>query len=203
MELDSVGEWAGAIIATGGSVWTIIKGGKVVWTKALKPMYGIFRSNYKNLQAIPGLVQDVTQLKETLRKEFSPNGGSSIRDILDRLESNQVIMAAQQDVQLHTQKLAVIRMNKDGDAVNVSDHLCVLLGRLKEELLGKNWINAVCPDEREEVQSGWHSAVQDRRNFSAHFNCCTDAGDVIRVMMKVSPLPGKNALGFMGTVTKV
>jgi PAS domain-containing protein len=203
MEIDDLGLLLGRIVAIGGSAWAIVKGGRFIWTKAIKPMFDIFQSNYKNLKAIPALVEDMAQLKETVRKEFSPNGGSSIRDILDRLESNQVVMAAQQDIQLHTQKLAIIRMNNDGDVVSVSEPLCALLKRQKEELLGKNWINVICPDDRDEIQSGWMSAVEDHRNFSVHFNCCGDDNELIRVMMKANPLPGRAGLGFIGTITQV
>lgn len=203
MGMDDLGLLLGKIVAVGGSAWAVAKAIRFLWTKAIAPMFNIFQSNYKNLKAIPALVEDIAQLKETVRKEFSPNGGSSIRDILDRLESNQVVMAAQQDIQLFTQKLAIIRMNKEGEVASVSEPLCLLLKRQKEELLGKNWINVICPDDREEIHEGWMSAVGDHRNFSAHFNCCGDGGEAIRVMMKANPLPGRAGLGFIGTITQV
>ncbi len=201
MEIEAVGKLLGSIVAVGGSAWAVIKSVKFLYTKAFNPMFGIFQSNYRNLKALPRLVEDVAQMKETMRKEFSPNGGSSIRDILDRLESNQVIMAAQQDVQLQTQKLAVIHMDISGDVIKVSEPLCSLLGRSREDLLGRNWIDSICPEQREEVQLGWETAVEDHRNFTAHFDCCADDGDRVKVMMKVSPLHGGKRLGFMGTIT--
>ena len=204
MEIETVGKVLGSIVAVGGSAWAIVKGTEFIYTKAVRPVFTLFQSNYRSLRAIPKLVEDVAQLKETVKKEFSPNGGSSIRDILDRLESNQVVMAAKQGMQLHTQDLAMIRMDAGGEVIEVSEPLCSLLKRNKEELLGRNWINVICPEDRDEISDGWGSAIKDHRNFSAHFNCCGDHGEQIRVMLKVSPLSNiRTTMGFLGTVTKV
>lgn len=194
MELDPIVKLLGAIVAGGGSLWAI-------WTKALRPMLNILRTRYKNLEAIPNITKDL----RLIREQLIPNGGGSLRDVVDRLESNQVLMGHKQNLLLNTSTLAMVQMNVIGQIIEVSEPLCKLLGRAKEELMNSNWLAVVHPEDRESVDDNWRSAVEDHRNFESRFRFSLIDGSDVRVFMNVKPTLDTRgrSQGFLGTITKV
>lgn len=194
MELETVAKTLGAIAGAGASAWAI-------WTKALKPMIEIIKTRYAALEAIPSIQNDL----KLIREQLVPNGGSSLRDSIDRLESNSVVMGQIHGVLLTTNNVALVRMDSSGHVIEVSDPLCRLLGRSREELLGNNWISAVNEEDREEVSAEWSNAMEADRNFESRFYFDLNDGTKIKVYMKVQPTPairGKHQ-GFMGTISRV
>lgn len=196
MELETLGAIAkmvGYVSVIGGGVWAL-------WRKVLKPMTEIIRSRYQALEAIPQIQASLKLITEQL----VPNGGSSLRDSIDRLESNSVVMGQIHGVLLTTNNVALVRMDSDGHVIEVSDPLCWLLGRSREELLGNNWISAINDEDREEVETEWNSAMEADRNFESRFCFDLNDGTKVKVYMKVQPTPsirGKHQ-GFMGTISR-
>lgn len=182
MELPTLG----AVAATVGSVGAIVAGAWTLWRKALKPMFDIISSRYRNLNAIPQ-IQDSLKL---ISEQLVPNGGTSLRDAVDRLEANQVLMASKQRVMLETSRITMMTVNAAGMVTDVSEPLCEMLDRSREDLLGNNWISVVHPEDREDLQNEWDSAVDCHRNIDAHFRFMVNGEhECVGVYLKASALP--------------
>lgn len=194
MEIEALVKWGGYAASAAGGGWAC-------YVKALKPMLKIFRANYNNLQAIPQMMEAL----DTIRKQLVPNGGASISDKLDRVETNQIIQGHRLGVALQTAKTAVVETDSRGRVVLVNEPLCMLLGRTKEDLLGNNWISVIHPEDREVVSDEWKDAVENHRNFDAHFRFVLLDGASMRVYMKMSPTPShqERHLGYIGVIMKV
>ena len=82
-----VGIWAGAIIATAGAGRLIV----AAFTKAVRATVGDeFRKVWSELsdqdEWFHAELREVRQAVDEMREQFRPNGGSSLRDSVDRLE---------------------------------------------------------------------------------------------------------------------
>lgn len=194
MELEAVAKFVGYAGAIGG-------GAVACYTKLLKPMFNALRSNYRNLQAIP----TISKRLDDIMGQLVPNGGSSLCDSVHRLEANQVIMAFKQGTLLNTAEVALVEADRSGRIIDVTQPLCAMLGRLKEELMGNNWISIIHSEDREDLESSWEDAVKSHRNFEGHFRFQLKDGGTLNVYMKMSQIPDYRGVpqGFVGTITKV
>ena len=82
-----VGAWAGAIIATAGAGRLLV----AAFTRAVRATVGDeFRKVWGELadqdEWFHGELREVKQALDEVREQFRPNGGSSLRDSVDRLE---------------------------------------------------------------------------------------------------------------------
>ena len=83
-----VGAWAGAVIATVGAGRLLV----VAFTKAVRATVGDeFRKVWSELsdqdEWFHAELREVRQGLDEVREQFRPNGGSSLRDSVDRLEA--------------------------------------------------------------------------------------------------------------------
>ena len=197
MELKTLG----TIAAVVGYVSAISAGAWALWRKVLRPMIDIVSSRYKALNAIP----DIQNSLRLISEQLVPNGGASLRDAIDRLEVNQVLMGQKQGLMLSSSRISLMTIAPDGMVLDVTDPFCEMLDRSKDELLGNNWISAVHPDDREQLQSEWADAVEAHRSINAHFRFVLEKDrSEVKVYFRASALPPfKNKpQGYLGVVTR-
>jgi PAS domain S-box-containing protein len=111
-----------------------------------------------------------------IEAELRPNGGSSIRDAVNRMEMG--IEAANKKIDLVAQR-QLQRTNLDatglwetdsaGRFTFVNPAMARLAGAAPEDFLGLGWKTHVHPRDRAEVSASWQSAVQDERDFTFVF----------------------------------
>ena len=171
----------------------------LLWKKIIKPLY-------IGLSKFYDLVDNI----ELVVAEFTPNGGSSIRDAVDRIEIRQLLSDQRQRVFFQDLNLAICETNADGECTRVNRTFARLTGRLPSELLKFNWVNAIDPDDRDRIFKEWLSAVEAKREFSAHYNILHINGTKIPVYARTFPLYGLEKLdkgkvqavvGHIGLVT--
>ena len=76
----------------------------LLWKKIIKPLY-------IGLSKFYDLVDNI----ELVVAEFTPNGGSSIRDAVDRIEIRQLLSDQRQRVFFQDLNLAICETNADGE----------------------------------------------------------------------------------------
>jgi PAS domain S-box-containing protein len=188
-----VGEICEAIVQFGGA-WVLVIGFILVILKYLKQVGGFF----KDLFLIPGRVK-------FMLSELSHNGGSSLKDAIQRMEGRQIsnelkliyVVDAIQDS-------GSFETNENGFCVKVSIGYCHLVGRNEEESLGIGWQNFLHPEDRERVSNEWSETIENKSYFVSTYRMMKD-GKPFTVFCRAYVLldPKKNVSGWFGIIKKI
>jgi PAS domain S-box-containing protein len=136
--------------------------------------------------------------------QLVPNGGSSIKDSLNRIEDTQHFLGSFMKTQLHSHNKALFETNELGDVIWVNRPHSRLTGFQLTEMLGAGWINLIAPECRTGVLDKWNRAIAKGREFDESlWYIKTD--NVTRYLVRVHAYPihhrdGKTA-GYLGDVT--
>ena len=188
-----IGEICEAIVQFGGA-WVLVVGAVIVGFKYLKQIVGFF----KDLFLIPGRVK-------FMLSELSHNGGSSIKDALQRIEGRQisnelkliyVVDAIDQSGSFET--------DPQGRCIKVSIGYCHLIGRNEEESLGTGWQNFLYEEDREKVSNEWQEAIENKRHFVSTYRMISGE-EVLKVFCRAYPLLNakKEITGYFGIIKKI
>lgn len=156
-------------------------------------------------------VSDVHSKVQRIWAELQPNGGSSIRDqlnrqteILARVETRQVI-SEQIDKQVFASlSLGVFRADEHGRITEVNRNYQRMTGRTFEELEGSNWSNCIYPEDRDAIYDEWVACVEEGRQFERQFRFVRPDGLLQSVHGRACVLTDRNlkVIGWFGTVEK-
>lgn len=126
----------------------------------------LLRAHNATMQALTGRiyeeVQAVKKTSEELRAQWSTNGGSSGLDLL-------YILAARQRWRENEDPSPVWETDAQGRCRWVNSAYLRLTGRLREEVQGFGWINAIHPQDRERVREEYAAAVAEDRDFESRY----------------------------------
>lgn len=184
MLLTQLKEWVGLLTPFAVAVGFLWK----IW---LKKRYDELRDLYYRVQM--------------MSMEFKPNGGSSLRDAINRIEHT---------VTLNEQKtLAIIKSMPDGSwlsdergkCIDVNKSMCKILQRTESELRGDNWSNWVHPDEREDIFDEWNRCVDNDFNFDQEIRFVLPDGKIQKVHAVAYQLKDRSGklIGLLGTLNPV
>ena len=101
-----------------------------------------------------------------IEAELHPNGGTSLRDIINKIAERQYGFEGYLNAQLNSQKIAVFRTNAEGKVLSNNRAHQHLTGFSKIEISGDGWINVIHPDWRDKTLQKWTKAVESQREFS-------------------------------------
>lgn len=151
-------------------------------------------------------VEQLASLDTTVQEiaaQLRPNGGSSIADILARLEASVAEIKqtrwAIEDINGH----AFWQTADTGEMTHVSSGLSELLGADQKDIMGNGWVTAIHMGDRKRIFSEWSSAVSQQRRFDEVFRVTKqDTRSVINVRAKAVPLRSSDGrlLGYVGVM---
>ena len=178
------------VVKVGGAI-----GGGWGAIKVIKRMFVSLKikreESAKRIAAMQTVIDDHARVLLTLddiRKEIKPNGGSSLRDSIDRIENSINMSALMNDAQMTALGVAYWRADGRGRWEHVSQDLCRIVGVTETEMLGSNWLSLIHEDDREEVTLEWKAAVRGMRKATFECNLVRPSGRMIRVKAVASPL---------------
>ena len=156
-------------------------------------------------ESIGGQVKHTQTNERLLREllaEIRPNGGSSLRDAIDRIEKIQVAQNNRQRVILSLSQDAYFETDAHGACVYVNHRWEELTGITAAESRGAGWSHGIHEDDRLRVLEEWHAAVSDQRPFRQRFryeNVVT--GEVTPVYVRAIAMEGhnNNIVGYLGS----
>lgn len=147
----------------------------------------IGRVIYNRLGLIPAIGQQMVQLTKRLsdlETKFSPNGGSSLDDVIrgiktDSEKTRQKLSEVISTLEIHDQKHYVIWATQtdgiyeadihSGDCLWVNPALSEMFGLDATNMLGRGWLRAVNPAEREGVWLRWWESLKNGIPFEAEY----------------------------------
>lgn len=182
----------GLVTAAGtGATW----GGRKLWL-VVKQVYEFLKKEYDCI------LQDRKTLSD-IAKELKPNGGSSLRDLGDRLEVRQLVLEHKVLLLLQDAPEAHFETDKTGRCVAVNSAYLKLTMMSFEDVLKNDWLLGIHPDDLDRVVRGWNDAVDQARQFRMHYRFRNPkTGEGIPVTCQAVPMQNANGkiIGFMGTL---
>lgn len=139
---------------------------------------------------------------QLISEEFRPNGGSTLRDAINRIEHSVSTNEQKTLALIKSMPLGIWISDKHGKCTDVNRSICTLTGRTESELKGDNWSNWIHPDERDDVFEDWYKCVDNDLNFDQIFTIVLPDGSFKRVHGIAYQLKDKdgNLIGFLGTL---
>lgn len=147
-----------AIIASVlGSVWAIHK----FLGKHIKECFSriIYMFNAK------AAAQETNTKLDNIMLQLVPNGGSSIKDSLNRIEDKQHFLGSFLKTQLNTHAKALFEANADGECTWVNRTHSRMTGFQNAEVMGHGWANVIAPECRTNFKRLWELNVATGAEF--------------------------------------
>lgn len=141
---------------------------------------------------------------EQIHMELKPNGGSSLRDAVNRIESNLSKQKLYTRALVKTRPGGTFNCDEHGDVTEVNKPMCLVLGRTESELLGDNWVKWVHVDDRAQVVTEWRRCLDQRSDFDMDMKFVLPDKSTKKVNMVAYRIEDdKGFYGFLGTLTVI
>jgi PAS fold. len=88
-----------------------------------------------------------------------PNGGSSIKDSLDRIEDKQHFFGSFLKTQLNAHNKALFEASATGECIWINRPHARMTGFTTNEMMGHGWVNAIAPECRKNFKLMWDKSV--------------------------------------------
>jgi len=162
-----------------------------VYKKGIKPLYIHLRN-----------CMSMTDKIDLIFEEMIPNGGTSIKDKVDKINSKIDYLGERQRALLSDSDLAHCEMDSEGKCTWINRAYTRLVERIPSEILGHGWHNCIAQKEREHVLKAWFDSVEEDRELSINFNFETPNGDLkpVRGISYKMATPEGETIGFVGVL---
>lgn len=143
---------------------------------------------------------------KTIQAELRPNGGSSLRDAVDRIHKDTIRMDARQWAIVASLNDPLWESDPQGNCIRANNSLLALAERTMDEFEGNGWENIVAPEDKERVWAEWRAAVERKRVFESMFTIRSRSGKFFKVTVVCNPYVNSTSdevLGFIGRYTEV
>jgi len=148
---------------------------------------------------------DAVQRKlEVLTAEMRPNGGSTLRDSLDRVEASLELHTQRQRAAFTSMPVGVMETDHTGQVLWSNRRLSRVTGRTPRELHGVGWMNAMAPSCRSRIRECWDRAMETQTEFEADVEILTAAGELCKGTLQAMFMESSSHrfLGFILVVTE-
>ena len=186
-DIKSIITIAGIVLTTASFGW------RWVWvpsSKLIKKIDSIYTSIEVNLPVL---------LK--IKDEFSPNGGSSLKDAINRLEVGQQKNTERHKLLISELGMSFFETDAKGSCIWVSPKWENLTGILHENAMGNGWINAIHPWDREKVYKEWSESIKQQRSFNMIYMVNKEDPKKITCQTVLLKDVKNNITGVIGTIS--
>lgn len=190
----SVGELCSALIGVG----TV---GAGTWKFAIKPTHTLF----KRLLVLATTAEANALRLDEIHTQFKPNGGTTMRDVLDRIDLSTTSAQGRISALIEYHDVAAFEANNKGEFIWVSPKWCEIFESLPADARGNGWIVSVHPEDRERLFREWMDAVAQERAFRSVFRVGSMENGYKRVLACASIMHDSKTrpAGYSGTVVFV
>jgi len=143
---------------------------------------------------------------EVIHKELYSNGGSSLRDAVNRIERSQDLIENRSKSIIMTSKSGVFETNAHGGLIWANKAFVSMASRQLESLGGLGWITSLVEDDHERVAGLWRAAVADKRDLDCEAQFINiETGDTIPIHLRAYVMKDRkgDVLGWIGYAQKI
>jgi len=149
--------------------------------------------------------KDLYQRIQIMSQEFRPNGGSTLRDAINRIEEKIALQEQKTSAIIKSFPIGTWVSDEKGKCIDVNKSLCQIMGRTESEIKGDNWSNWVHPAEKEHVFEEWYRCVQNDLNFDMEYRYVLPSKKIQKVHGTAYQLKNDKGkiVGFLGTLEAI
>lgn len=198
-------------MAIAGTLWGI-------WKKGIKPALTRRKELIQHREQNSIKMSDALLKLDRVLKEVLPNGGSSLRDSINRVENNISKMEININnlsdkvdsledthrIALNMQQIAFWISGKQGEITYASPAMCKIVKRLESEMLGNGWLSCISREDTKRITDSWEISVQENRTFDEIYTFSSDEHSIKVHGVAFHKKDSKgNYIGSYGTLTKL
>lgn len=138
-----------------------------------------------------------------IHAQLIPNGGSSLRDAVDKALDGLDRVEAMQRASMQLLDKAYWYSDPEGKCEFASDKLATIMGVPHDHILGYGWVSSVAEEYRVPCRQEWDSAVADVREFRMDYGYVRPDGSTVLVKGFATPVihpRNKTCIGMIGWV---
>jgi PAS domain S-box-containing protein len=154
------------------------------------------QSNLAEVAKLKDLVDELSTANENLRAQVAQYRNSA----LAMLQSEQLLLAFVSKI-----PVGIFAADANGNFLLVNEVWSEIAGISPEQALGKGWIDAVHPDDRESVFKAWQTAAERKHEFS--YECCfrTQTGKTRWILCRAQANLSEGGVieGYFGTIIDI
>ena len=119
--------------------------------------------------------------------ELRPNGGSSLRDTIDRIDRYSTMTGARVMANMDRDPIPLFESDETGRNTWANAALLQLTGFQIHQVLGGGWINLIYPADRAATGAKWAAAISEARTFDETFRIRSAGGHIYSVRCVAAP----------------
>lgn len=192
----TLGAVAGAIVAL-SNLGKVLKEAFVTAFNYMKNR----RMKNEKVEVMVNSFECIQQKLDSLVAELRPNGGKSLRDLVEKINENTTYNREYVRATLDNDIQMIFETDTSGEYVWVNNTYGRYTGKQEHDLMGYGWINTVCSSDRIRVREEWESCIEEHRDFSSEYEINTMTGERLKVSAQARPIKVTgNIKGYYGTI---
>jgi PAS domain S-box-containing protein len=132
---------------------------------------------------------------------------ATARDITDAKRSEEMLRESEERFRTlaDLSPAGIYLTNPNGDCIYVNRRWCDMAGIEANDALGRGWIAAIHPDDREQITDGWYGMVKSLARWELEYRMRTPDGNVTWVFGQAAALCDRQGevFGYVGTNTDI
>lgn len=137
----------------------------ILWKYIIKPRLIMIKKMYDQLNQLSEALPKIQEIYS----EIKPNGGASLRDAVNRIESTVNKQRLYTKTLIKSFPGGTFNADEVGGLADVNKNVCTLLGRTESELLKDNWVKWIHPEDRSAVITEWARCLDHNSDFDMDF----------------------------------
>lgn len=152
------------------------------------------------MSQLPAIVEQVNSIK----KEFVPNGGGSLRDQLNRIESRQVYSRFMHRKLADKSHVIWFEADTRGNWTDTCYRISLIFDAPPIELLNNNWLSFIVQSERARVSDEWGRCIEEHSTFNVRTAIITRNGIIKELdILAEQVVEGGLCVGIFGEIHEV
>lgn len=143
----------------------------------------------------------IQQKLDSLVSELRPNGGKSLRDLVEKINENTTYNREYVRATLDNDMQMLYETNADGNIVWANSTYGRYAGKQIGDLLESGWLDTIPSDQRNHVRNEWQLSVEEHREFNLEYDMVSYDGTKMKVQSYAKPIKLAGTIkGYYGTI---
>jgi len=156
------------------------------------------------IHSLFGKLSIALPILEDIAKDFKPNGGNSLRDVVNRIELRMDIIDERYKLLVELEDLGIFEADKDGRYTWVSEGWMKITNMSSVDASNFGWLAGVNSNDRGRVSLEWEMAITQERQFSIKYTI-GENGSSKQILCVAFPLKDETGklLSYVGRITNL